>query len=126
MPSTESISAGSQGQKTGRHRRISLRTKLLFAAGGAQEATVTAGGVITIIYYNQVLGLSPSLCGLAFMVAMIFDAVSDPLIGAISDNFKSRFGRRHPFMFFSAIPLALGFYLLYQPLAGLSETGLLI
>jgi Na+/melibiose symporter-like transporter len=73
---------------------------LLFAAGGAQEATVTAGGVVTIIYYNQVLGLSPSLCGLAFMVAMIFDAVSDPLIGAISDNFKSRFGRRHPFMFF--------------------------
>lgn len=126
MPSTESISAGSQGQKTSRQRKISLRTKLLFAAGTAQEATVTAGGIVTIIYYNQVLGLSPSLCGLAFMVAMIFDAVSDPLIGAISDNFKSRFGRRHPFMFFSAIPLALGFYLLYQPLAGLSETGLFI
>ena len=126
IPSTESISAGSQGQKTSRQRKLSLRTKLLFAAGTAQEATVTAGGIVTIIYYNQVLGLSPSLCGLAFMVAMIFDAVSDPLIGAMSDNLKSRFGRRHPFMFFSAIPLALGFYLLYQPLAGLSETGLFI
>ena len=126
MPSTESISAGSQGQKTSRQRKISLRTKLLFAAGTAQEATVTAGGIVTIIYYNQALGLSPSLCGLAFMIATIFDAVSDPLIGAISDRFKSRFGRRHPFMFFSAIPLALGFYLLYQPLAGLSETGLFV
>lgn len=126
MPITESISAGSQGQKTSRQRKISLRTKLLFAAGTAQEATVIAGGIVTIIYYNQVLGLSPSLCGLAFMIATIFDAVSDPLIGTISDRFKSRFGRRHPFMFFSAIPLALGFYLLYQPLAGLSETGLFI
>jgi Na+/melibiose symporter-like transporter len=126
MPSTESISTGNQGQKSSRQRKISLRTKLLFAAGTAQEGMVTAGGIVTIIYYNQVLGLSPSLCGLAFMIAMIFDALSDPLIGAISDNFKSRFGRRHPFMFFSAIPLALGFYLLYQPLAGLSETGLFI
>ena len=126
MPSTESISASNQEQKISRRRKISLRTKLLFAAGTAQEATVTAGGIVTIIYYNQVLGLSPSLCGLAFMLAMIFDAVSDPLIGAISDHFKSRFGRRHPFMFFSAIPLALGFYFLYQPFAGLSETGLFI
>ena len=68
MPSTESISASNQEQKISRRRKISLRTKLLFAAGTAQEATVTAGGIVTIIYYNQVLGLSPSLCGLAFLI----------------------------------------------------------
>ncbi len=124
--SAEQISADKQEQEGIRQRKISLRTKLLFASGTAQEATITAGGIVTVIYYNQVLGVSPYLTGLAFMIAMFFDAVSDPLIGTLSDRLKSRFGRRHPFMIASTVPLALGFYFLYQPLSGLTETGLFI
>ena len=79
-----------------------------------------------MLFYNQVLGISAVLAGTAFLIASIVDAVSDPLIGAISDRFRSRWGRRHPFMFASALPIAISFYFLYQPLNGLSETGYFI
>jgi Na+/melibiose symporter-like transporter len=109
-----------------RQRTLSVRTKVLFASGGLQEATVTAGGIVTVLFYNQVLGVSPALAGTAFLIASIVDAVSDPLIGAVSDRFRSRWGRRHPFMFASAVPIGVAFYFLYQPLDGLTETGYFI
>ena len=109
-----------------RHRKLSVRTKLLFASGALQEAVVVAGGIVTVLFYNQVLGVSPALAGTAFLIASVVDAVSDPLIGAISDRFRSRWGRRHPFMFASALPIAATFYFLYQPLDGMTETGYFI
>ena len=109
-----------------RRRKVPIRTKLLFASGTLQEATVTAGGITTMLFYNQVLGVSPALVGMAFLIVSILDAVADPIVGLWSDRFHSRWGRRHPFMFFSAFPIAIGFYFLYQPVNGLSETGLVI
>jgi GPH family glycoside/pentoside/hexuronide:cation symporter len=114
----------SQKSPSDRRRKISVRTKLLFASGTLQEATVTAGGLTTILFYNQVLGVAPSLCGTAFLIVSLVDAVSDPLIGALSDRFRSQWGRRHPFMLASALPMAIAFYFLYQPLEGLSEMAL--
>ena len=109
-----------------RRRRISARTKLAFSSGSLEQAMVGAAGVATMIYYNQVLGVSPALCGTAFLIASIVDAVSDPLVGALSDSVRTRWGRRHPFMFLSAFPLAVFFYLMYQPPDGWSEQGLFL
>ena len=95
-----------------RRRKLSVKTKLLFASGALQEAVVTAGAIVTVLFYNQVLGISPALAGTAFLIASIVDAISDPLIGAVSDRFRSRWGRRHPFMFASALPIAVSFYFL--------------
>ena len=106
-----------------RRRKLSVGATLLFASGALQEATVTAGGLTTIIFYNQVLGVSPALAGTAFLIASVVDAISDPLIGYISDRFRSVWGRRLPFMFASALPIAVSFYFLYQPVEGLSEAG---
>ena len=79
-----------------------------------------------MLFYNQALGLSASLCGVVFLIASVVDGISDPIVGAFSDQFKSRWGRRHPLMLLSALPLAISFYFLYQPPAGLSETGLFV
>ena len=106
-----------------RRRKLSIMDKLLFASGALQEAAVSAGAFVTLLFYNQILGVSPGLVGTAFLIASVFDAFSDPLIGAFSDRFRSKWGRRHPFMFLSAAPIAASFYFLYQPLDGLSETG---
>ena len=106
-----------------RRRKLSIMDKLLFASGALQEAAVSAGAFVTVLFYNQILGVSPGLVGTAFLIASVFDAFSDPLIGAFSDRFRSKWGRRHPFMFLSAAPIAASFYFLYQPLDGLSETG---
>jgi GPH family glycoside/pentoside/hexuronide:cation symporter len=66
------------------------------------------------------------LCGLAIGIALIFDAITDPLAGSLSDNWRSKWGRRHPFMYAAAIPLGIGFYLTFAPPQGLSEQGLFL
>ena len=108
-------------EATNERGRVSLKTKLAFSSGSLEEALIGAVGVATMIFYNQVLGVSPALCGIAFAIGSIIDAISDPIIAAWSDNFRSRWGRRHPFMAFSALPLTLGFYLMYAPPSGLTE-----
>ncbi len=101
-----------------------MRTKLAFSAGAIQEGVVVAARITTLIFYNQVLGLSAALCGVAYLVASIVDAISDPAVGALSDRFRSRWGRRHPLMLASALPFAVCFFLLYQPLPGLAGDSL--
>lgn len=101
--------------------KVSLKTKLAFSAGALEEAMLGAAGIATMLFYNQVLGVSPLLCGYVFLIASIFDAITDPLVGWWSDHFKSKWGRRHPFMLFSVIPLTVGFYLMYAPPSDLTE-----
>jgi len=60
------------------------------------------------------------------MATLVFDAICDPLIGEWSDHFRSRWGRRHPFMYASAVPIAIAFYFLWSPPHGWSNRGLLI
>ncbi len=68
-----------------------------------------------LIFYNQAVGMTPAAVALAISLITVFDAIVDPLTGQFSDNFRSRLGRRHPFMYAAAIPLALGFFLLWNP-----------
>jgi Na+/melibiose symporter-like transporter len=74
-----------------------------------------AFGVFLFFYYVQVLGLSGTYAGLAVGIALIVDAITDPIAGSISDNWRSRLGRRHPFMLASIVPMALCFFLLFSP-----------
>jgi Na+/melibiose symporter-like transporter len=113
-------------QLSERNRKLSVRAKIAYSSGSLEEAMVGAAGVATMVFYNQVLGVSAALCGTAFLIASLVDAVSDPLIGSISDNVHTRWGRRHPFMFAAAFPLALCFYLMYQPPSGLEEYQLFL
>ncbi len=104
--------------------RLSWSTKLLYGVGQISEGLKTgAFGVFLLFYYSQVLGLSPSLTGIAVGIALVFDAITDPLAGSISDRFRSRYGRRHPFMYVSVVPLAAGFYCLFAPPVVLSESA---
>jgi len=107
---------------TERNLKVSVKTKIAFSTGALEEAAVGAASVVTMVFYNQVLGVSAYLCGIVFLIASVIDAVTDPLIGSLSDNFRSRWGRRHPFMLVALLPLGLGFYLLYAPPGGMSET----
>ena len=77
-----------------------------------------------LFFYSQVLGAPASLTGTVIFVALLFDAVSDPIVGQVSDRLHSRWGRRHPFMYASAIPVAVTFFLIWNPPADLSGQGL--
>ena len=71
-------------------------TMLLYGFGSVANA-VKARGIATFltIFYVQVLDLPAALVGLGLTIALVFDAIVDPTIGQISDNTKTRWGRRH-------------------------------
>jgi GPH family glycoside/pentoside/hexuronide:cation symporter len=75
-----------------------------------------------LFYYTSVLGLSGALAGAALMIALAFDAVTDPMVAVLSDRTRSRWGRRHPYLFLSALPLGLFFYLVFVPPEDLAGT----
>ena len=106
-------------------RKLSILTKVFFGVGqSAEGVTGAAFAMALLFYYTQILGLSGFLAGLAIFIAQAFDAVTDPIAGYVSDNCKSRWGRRHPFMYASAIPLGVTFYFLFAPPGGLGQAGL--
>lgn len=108
--------------------RVTTRARWLYGFGSVAYGVKDNGfSYFLMIYYSQVLGLRASLAGLAIMIALIFDAVSDPLVGYWSDSTHSRWGRRHPFMYASALPLALCYYLLWSPpVEDLTQAGLFL
>lgn len=101
---------------------LTWRIRTMFAAGQIPEGIqTTAFGFFLLFFYNQVLGLSGFLASLAIVIALLVDAISDPIIGSWSDGIQSRWGRRHPFMYAGAVPFAVCFYFLFAPPAGMSE-----
>lgn len=102
---------------------IGLRTRVLFGVGSlAIGAKTVAYSAYLLIFYNQVMGLSAALVSAALTISLLMDAVTNPFIGQITDSFRSKWGRRHPFMYAAAIPTALFFWLMFNPPAGMSET----
>lgn len=105
---------------------LTTTTKVLYGLGFSSSG-IKDGlfQIFLFFYFSQVLGLDAALAGIASLVALMFDAVSDPLIGLWSDKWKSeKWGRRHPFMLVSAIPLGIFTYLLFAPPESLEQNGL--
>jgi Na+/melibiose symporter-like transporter len=102
-----------------------MRTKLGFGVGSIGESAITiAFTTWNVLFYQNVLGLPGKLAGAAGFIALLVDAVFDPIVGSFSDNVRTRLGRRHPFLYAAPIPLALCFALIYMPPAGLSQMQL--
>jgi glycoside/pentoside/hexuronide:cation symporter, GPH family len=107
--------------------KLNLLTKISYGIGQLGEGIKnTSFELFLFFYYNQVLGLSGTLAGAATFIALAVDAVFDPFAGSLSDSFRSRWGRRHPFMYAGAVPFGVLFYLLFVPPHGLSDTGLFL
>ena len=103
----------------------SLWTKLAYGFGSVAYGIKDQGfNYFLLLFYSQVIGIDARLVGLAITMALVLDAISDPVVGYWSDNLRSRWGRRHPFMYASAIPVALTFFMLWNPPVGWSETAL--
>jgi Na+/melibiose symporter-like transporter len=106
---------------------LSFITKLSYGVGQmSQGVKDTAFQSFLVFYFSQVMGLPAIMAGLAALIALLFDAVSDPLMGDISDNWHSTWGRRHPFMIAAIIPFPLSIYMLFTPPAGLEQQGLFL
>jgi len=105
-----------------RTNKLPVRTKFFWGLGGIAEGVQTSVfNAFVLFYYNQILGVSATYTGIALAIAVLFDAITDPITGSLSDKLDSRWGRRHPFMAASALPFGLTLFLLFVPPEGMSE-----
>ena len=107
------------------NRRVSLGRKVAYGFGSVAFGVKSNGfDYFFLIFYSQVMGVSAYLVSLALMIALIADALSDPLIGYLSDNTRSRWGRRHPFMYAAALPAGVAYYFVWNPPSALEGDAL--
>jgi GPH family glycoside/pentoside/hexuronide:cation symporter len=102
--------------------RVSLAGKLTYGVGAFVNNLLAAaiGGMVIVL--NLGLGMNPALVGLLGALPRLTDALTDPLMGYISDHTRSRWGRRRPYIFVGAIAAGLIFALLWQLPRGQSES----
>ena len=107
---------------TAPQERLRLDTKFFFGIGSAAESiALFAVSSDAMLFYNQVLGLNAAMAGLAVSASLLLDGFADPIVGSLSDRTKSRFGRRHGYMYMAPIPIALCLIAVFNPPDGASQ-----
>ncbi|MBP7691943.1 MAG: MFS transporter [Anaerolineales bacterium] len=108
---------------TAPRKKLSVLTKLAYGAGDTGPAIVAAiNGFFLLDFLINVAGLRPGTAGNIFLIAKIWDAVNDPVVGWLTDKTVSRMGRRRPWLLFGALPFGLAF-LLHWIVPALDEGG---
>jgi GPH family glycoside/pentoside/hexuronide:cation symporter len=94
--------------------RISTGAKIGYGVGDFGANLVFQSILIFLIFYfTDVFGIAASVAGTIFFVSKVWDAVTDPTMGYLSDRTHSRWGQKRPYLLFGAIPLGLCFFLLF-------------
>jgi GPH family glycoside/pentoside/hexuronide:cation symporter len=97
-----------------KQKGLSVWTKLAFGSGDWSIATFgTLRQIFYAIFLTDVVGLDPRLASIAAFLGVVCDAVNDPIIGALSDRVRTRWGRRRPFLLWGAVPYGLAFVMLW-------------
>jgi Na+/melibiose symporter-like transporter len=98
-------------------KKVAPLSRIAFAISGIPTVGIIYNGIdfFLFFFYSQIIGLSSALVGLALAIALAIDAVSDPVIGYLSDNWQSTLGRRHPFMYASIVPITALYVLVWFP-----------
>lgn len=96
--------------------------KLFFALadfyGGGGQAMI---GVLYYVFLTNIVGLSPIFAGAVTLISEIWDAISDPLMGMLGDNTRTKMGRRRPYILAGGCLLVVAFALIFLPIGGNNE-----
>lgn len=99
--------------------KVPMRVKVITGFGSVAFGVKDNGfSFFLLIFYNQVLGMDAALVSLALLIALLADALVDPLIGNLSDRTYTRWGRRLPWLYAAPVPLAFLWVLLWSPPGG--------
>ena len=101
--------------------KIRLREKLSFAFadfyGGGGQSLIA---VLYLVFLTEIVKLEPIMAGIVVLISEIWDAISDPLMGMIGDNTRTKIGRRRPYILIGGFLMIIAFSLLFLPIAGRS------
>jgi glycoside/pentoside/hexuronide:cation symporter, GPH family len=105
--------------------KVGFGQKIAWSFGSVADQFMQNGiNMLALPLYNLTLGVDPRLLGFALAIPRLLDALTDPLMGNVSDNFRSKWGRRKPFILAGGIGCAVSFFLLWCPPVAFGDTGL--
>ena len=102
-----------------KHSRLSLGTKIGYGIadlGGNLFFTIMSFWLLKFL--TDTLGLSAVLAGIALLIGRVWDAITDPLMGAISDATRTRWGRRRPYLLFGSLFVIIGMVVVFWDVSG--------
>ena len=103
-------------ENTTRSGYVPKQTKFAWGLSGIADTFLTYGlGALVMPIYNIGYGVDAVLLGYALSVPRLIDALTDPIMGIISDNTRSRWGRRRPYIFIGILLAAILFPLIWIP-----------
>ncbi len=105
--------------------RIPVKEKICYGIGGLMDGGGVALMACILVKYMTTMGIPIKIASTIFMIAKLWDAITDPVMGFISDNTRSKWGRRKPYMFWGGISIIISIFLLFMPVTqwGMSTNG---
>ena len=96
------------------HSKLKFREKLFYGLGDVSNGLAVSSLSLWFLYYlTDVAGLGAFLAGIAITIGRLWDAVTDPIMGWITDHTRSRWGKRLPYLLFGALPYAISYFCLW-------------
>lgn len=97
-----------------RGKKLPLGIKFSYGIGDiGNNIFIVTTGMYLLFFLTNVLGVNPALAGTMLLFPKLWDVISDPIMGAISDVTRSRFGRRRVYLLYGAVPFGLCFFVLF-------------
>lgn len=107
-------------------QKLSLLEKIGYGSGDAAvNVVISSMFLIITFFYTDVYGLKPTDMALMFLLVRFIDAITDPLMGLITDKFTTRWGRYRPYFLFLSVPFGISVFLTFTT-PGFDYTGKLI
>ena len=96
-------------------QKLTRLEKVGFGAGDmAVNVVISSMMLIITFFYTDIFGLKPSDMALMFLLVRILDAISDPLMGMVTDRYTSRWGRYRPYFLFLSVPFGISVFLTFS------------
>jgi len=94
---------------------LSLKVKLSYGVGDfGTNVVLQFISIMYLFFLTDVYGINPATAGIILLVARLWDAITDPMMGSVIDATRSRWGKKRPYLLFGAIPLGISFFLLFS------------
>ncbi|MBM3148659.1 MAG: hypothetical protein FJZ88_01340, partial [Chloroflexi bacterium] len=110
----KTVSKREEDTKQKKTQKLPFGIKLSYGIGDiANNFFIVTTGMYLLFFMTNVLGINPALAGTMLLWPKLWDVISDPMMGAISDATRSRFGRRRVYLLYGSVPFGIAFLLIF-------------